>query len=133
MHGFIQSVIDYFTKESIQPNTSYAEHLLNNKIIKAVNQCGEDRYIIYPINPRNERREQLEVLLNKCKKLLSFVSTRRVLKQYYEQLMDLSEKVHEALTMENDVSQLFDQYERLDQCIKRSSKSFKNLSSAAQL
>lgn len=106
---------------------------MNNKIIKAVNQCGEDRYIIFPTNQRKERREQLEVLLSKCKRLLSFVATRRILKQYYEQLMDLSEKIHEALVTENDVSPLFDQYERLDQCIKRSSKSFKNLSSAAQL
>ena len=133
MYGFIQSIIHYFTKEPIQPNTTYAEYLMNNKIIKAVNQCGEDRYIIFPTNQRKERREQLEVLLSKCKRLLSFVATRRILKQYYEQLMDLSEKIHEALVTENDVSPLFDQYERLDQCIKRSSKSFKNLSSAAQL
>ena len=73
--GFIQSVVDLITPKPIRKERS----LSDQDIIEAVNDCGEKRYIQIEIerNKKRERETDLNILLTKCKRLLSFVETTK--------------------------------------------------------
>lgn len=102
---------------------------MTNDIIITVNECNEKRYIKMSKNENIERREQLEVLFTKCKRLLSFVKTKRFLNMYCNKLMDFSSRVKQAIQMsDDDVSSLVDEFYTIENQVKRSSRSFRNLS-----
>jgi len=79
-------------------------------IIHTVNECGEIRVIeVIPTQDHNmERRDILEVLLTKCRRLMSFVEsvnrdTRRIANLYMN--------IRLAFYMNDDITDLIEEYE----------------------
>ena len=127
--GFIQSVVDFVTPKSIRIEQSLSDRILNRNIIETVNECGEKRYIQIE-NERNNKREReadLNILLTKCKKLLSFVETTKN-ESIFKKLVVFTEKVRQALYLGDDIRNLFHEFEQIENSTKKSSKSFRNLS-----
>ena len=127
--GFLQSVVDFLTPKSIRDEQSLSDRLLNQNIIETVNDCGEKRYIQIETerNQKRERETDLNILLTKCKRLLSFVETTKN-ESIFKKLVAFTEKVRQALYLGDDIQNLFDEFEQIEDITKKSSKSFKNLS-----
>ena len=100
-----------------------------SNIIEAVNDCGEKRYIEIEVerNYQRERQQDLEILLTKCKRLLSFVERTDDL-QVFDKMAHFVEKVRQAKYRGDDIQGLFHEFETIEQSVKKGSKSFKNLS-----
>jgi hypothetical protein len=103
--------------------------MINYTVIEAVNDCGEKRYLEVPKPASMERRENLEVLLTKCKRLLSFVTKKKCDDEISYNVIDLSDRVRRAMYMNDDITPLFDEYEEFEKRYKKNSKSSMNLSS----
>tara|TARA_B000000477_G_scaffold1567_1_gene1477 strand:- start:3966 stop:4361 length:396 start_codon:yes stop_codon:yes gene_type:complete len=124
--GFLQSIVNFVAPRLIQQQASLADRLIKGDVIEATNECGEKRYI----QIENEREEaDLNILLTKCKKLLSFVETTKN-ESIFKKLVTFTEKVRLALYLGDDIRNLFHEFEQIENITKRSSKSFRNLSDA---
>ena len=123
--GFIQSVVDLITPKPIRKERS----LSDQDIIETVNDCGEKRYIQIETerNKKRERETDLNILLTKCKRLLSFVETTKN-ESIFKKLVVFTEKVRQALYLGDDIRDLFHEFEQIENITKKSSKSFNNLS-----
>tara|TARA_B100000073_G_scaffold300539_1_gene266991 strand:- start:5462 stop:5857 length:396 start_codon:yes stop_codon:yes gene_type:complete len=124
--GFLQTIVNFVAPRLIQQQASLADRLIKGDVIEATNECGEKRYI----QIQNEREEaDLNILLTKCKKLLSFVETTKN-ESIFKKLVTFTEKVRLALYLGDDIRNLFHEFEQIENITKRSSKSFRNLSDA---
>ena len=123
--GFIQSVVDLIALKPIRKERS----LSDQDIIETVNDCGEKRYIQIETerNQKREREADLNILLSKCKRLLSFVEITKN-ETIFKKLVVFTEKVRQALYLGDDIRDLFREFEQIEDITKKSSKSFKNLS-----
>ena len=123
--GFLHSIADFFTPKPV----SLTEKSTVGKIIEAVNDCGEKRYIEIEAerNYQQERQQELEILLAKCKRLLSFVERTDDV-QVFEKMAYFVVKVRQAKYRGDDIHDLIEEFEKIEQIVKKSSKSFKNLS-----
>ena len=132
--GFLQSVVDFVTPKSIRNEQSLSDRLLNQNIIETVYDCGEKRYIQIEIerNQKRERETDLNILLTKCKRLLSFVETTKN-ESIFKKLVVFTEKVRQALYLGDDIQNLFHEFEQIEDITKKSSKSFKNLSDVTMM
>ena len=83
-------------------------------IIHTVNECGEIR-VISTQNHTMERRDILEVLLTKCRRLMSFVES---VNRDTRKISNLYTNIRIAFYMNNDITELIEEYE---EC-KRSSR-----------
>ena len=112
--GFLQSVVDFVTPKSIRNEQSLSDRLLNQNIIETVNDCGEKRYIQIEIerNQKRERETDLNILLTKCKRLLSFVETTKN-ESIFKKLVAFTEKVRQALYLGDDIQNLFHEFEQM--------------------
>jgi len=111
-----------------------SDRILTQDIIETVNDCGEKRYIQIE-NERNKKRERetdLNILLTKCKRLLSFVETTKN-ESIFKKLVAFTEKVRQALYLGDDIRDLFHEFEQIENITKKSSKSFKNLSDVTMM
>jgi hypothetical protein len=126
--GFIQSVVDFVTPKPIRKERS----LSDQDIIETVNDCGEKRYIQIERNKKRERETDLNILLTKCKRLLSFVETTKN-ESIFKKLVTFTEKVRQALYLGDDIRDLFHEFEQIENITKKSSKSFKNLSDVTMM
>lgn len=100
-----------------------------SNVIETMNDCGEKRYIELERDVHTERKRNLDVLLMKCKRLLSFIeSTQNI--DMYDKMHSFVGRVRQALYMGDDILPLFDEYEKLKNDVKRGSKTFTNLSDA---
>ena len=128
--GFIQSVVDLITPKPIRKERS----LSDQDIIETVNDCGEKRYIQIETerNKKRERETDLNILLTKCKRLLSFVETTKN-DSIFKKLVVFTEKVRQALYLGDDIRDLFHEFEQIEDITKKSSKSFKNLSDVTMM
>jgi hypothetical protein len=104
------------------------EVMVVGSIIEAYNECYEKRYIEIERNIQMERGMDLEVLITKCKRLLSFVETRGVLQTFDRRMKNFVEKVRQAKYRGDDITYLFREFEDIENNVKKSSKSFDNLS-----
>jgi len=102
-------------------------------IIEAHNECYEKRYIEVERNIQIERSTDLEVLITKCKRLLSFVETRGGLQTFDRRMQKFVEKVRQAKYRGDDITHLFQEFEDIEKNVKKSSKSFDNLSYAGMI
>ena len=120
--GFLHSITDFFTPKPV------------SNIIEAVNDCGEKRYIEIEAerNYQQERQQDLEILLTKCKRLLSFVERTDDV-QVFEKMAYFVVKVRQAKYRGDDIHDLIEEFEKIEQSVKKSSKSFKNLSHAMMM
>jgi hypothetical protein len=130
MQHLLHSITDFFAP---RPTRSHSEHLEKYTVIEAVNDCGEKRYLEVPKPASMERRENLEVLLTKCKRLLSFVTKKRCDDEISYKVIDLSDRVRRAMYMNDDITPLFDDFDIFENMVKRNSKSSMNLSSVESL
>jgi len=107
---------------------------VNSKLIEAVNECGEKRYIEMEVvrNYQQERQRDLEILLTKCKRLLSFVERTDDL-QVFDKMASFVVKVRQAKYRGDDIQGLFREFEEIEKNTKRSSKSFRNLSKVVMM
>lgn len=100
-----------------------------SNIIETVNDCGEKRYIEIESERtyQQERQQDLEILLTKCKRLLSFVERTDDV-QVFEKMSYFVVKVRQAKYRGDDIHDLIEEFEKIEKSVKKSSKSFKNLS-----
>ena len=96
-------------------------------IIETRNECYEKRYIELERNIQMERSMDLEVLITKCKRLLSFVETLGT-NHTFDRMTRFVEKVRQAKYRGDDITPLFQEFEDIEHNVKKSSKSFDNLS-----
>lgn len=112
MQNIIHAVTTFFAPKS-------------HRIIKCVNECDETVYIEIP-GPES-RREELNILFTKCKKLVSFVTKKTWDEDAYVRLVKLSENVRLAMYQDNDTTHLFEEFENIQDFFRKSSRSFINL------
>jgi hypothetical protein len=133
MQNFLYSLADFFAPRPVQRRVSHSERVTKYIVIEAMNDCGEKRYLEVPKPLLLERRENLEVLLTKCKRLLSFVTKKKCDDELSYKVIDLSERVRSAMYRNDDITPLFDDFDIFEKMIKKSSKSCVNLSSVEHL
>ena len=107
---------------------SHSERMSKYTVIEASNDCGEKRYLEVPKPTSMERRENLEILLTKCKRLLSFVMKKKCDDEISYKVIDLSDRVRRAMYMNDDITPLFDDFDMFEIMVKNNSKSSMNLS-----
>ena len=132
--GFVQSIVDFVAPKPIRKEGSLSDRILTQDIIETVNDCGEKRYIQIETerNKKRERETDLNILLTKCKRLLSFVETTKN-ESIFKKLVAFTEKVRQALYLGDDIQNLFHEFEQIEDITKKSSKSFKNLSDVTMM
>ena len=130
MFDYLRKVVSVFTQEPVRPEMSLADKLLSRELIETTNDCGEKRYIEVAKSERGERRVTLEILLTKCKRLLSFVAKKSYVNDEYMDVLEMHDKIRNAMYKDDDITPLIEEFERVQNVMKRSSRSFKDLSSA---
>ena len=122
MSNLFQAVVSFFAPRP--------PIITKGKLIEAVNDCGEKRYIeLEGSKLINDRRENLEVLLTKCKRLMSFVKNKKWDETMYTRIVKLSDDVRLSMYKNDDILPLFEEFESVENFFKRTSKSKMNLSS----
>ena len=119
MSNLFQTVVDFFAPKP--------PVVAKRKLIEAVNDCGEKRYI--EVERVVDRRENLEVLFTKCKRLMSFVRKKKWDETMYSRIINLTDKVRLSMYKNDDILPLFEEFESVENFFKGSSKSQMNLSS----
>tara|TARA_B100000768_G_scaffold32654_1_gene31239 strand:- start:3305 stop:3703 length:399 start_codon:yes stop_codon:yes gene_type:complete len=105
------------------------EEVEKHIIIEAVNECGEKRYIQVKKTIDSERLENVRILYRKSKKLISLLSRSSADDETFRMILDLHEKIKNARYTNEDIDDLFDEFEEMKKNIKRMSISNMNLSS----
>ena len=129
--NIIRSIVDFITPKIVSDEESMYERILSGNVIKAKNECGETRYIQIRLETQVERRRSLEILLTKCKKLISSVTLKDHIHKRYIRIVKLTERVRKAMYMADDITDLVIEYEELERDVNKASSSFRNLSEAA--
>lgn len=119
MSNLFQTVVDFFAPKP--------PVVAKRKLIEAVNDCGEKRYI--EVERVVDRRENLEVLFTKCKRLMSFVKKKEWDETMYTRVVKLHDDIRLSMYKNDDILPLFEEFESVENFFKRSSKSQLNLSS----
>ena len=125
--SFIQSILDIVAPKLIQQKKSTKELVDMGTVIEALNECDELRYIEMERTHYTDRQKDLEVLLTKCKRLLSFVEITNH-EPTFMKMSTFIEKVRQAKYRGDDIKPLFQEFNDIEYNIKKSSKSFENLS-----
>ena len=126
MTNLLKSLYDIL---KISTKIKKREELEKYIIIEAVNECGEQRYIQVKKPIDSERLENARILYRKSKKLISFLSRSSADDETFRMVLDLHEKIKNARYTNEDVDDLFDEFEEMKKNIKRMSISNMNLSS----
>ena len=130
MFDYLRKVVSVFTQEPVRPEMILSDKILSRELIETTNDCGEKRYIEVAKSEKGERRVTLEILLTKCKRLLSFVSKKSYVNDEYMDVLEIHDKLRNAMYKDDDITPLIEEFEHVQKFIKRSSRSFKDLSSA---
>ena len=128
MSNLLKSLYDILTLSTREP----IQEEKNEKymIIKAVNDCDEERFIQVRKPIENEHLENLRILYKKSKRLISSLSRSSADDETFHMVLDFHERVKRAKYKdEEEVDDLFDEYEELKKYIRRMSISNLNLSS----
>ena len=126
MTNLLKSLYDIL---KISTKIKKREELEKHIIIEAVNECGEKRYIQVKKPIDSERLENARILYRKSKKFISFLSRSSADDETFRMVLDLHEKIRNARYTNEDVDDLFDEFEEMKKNIKRMSISNMNLSS----
>ena len=126
MTNLLKSLYDIL---KISTKIKKREELEKHIIIEAVNECGEKRYIQVKKPRDSERLENVRILYRKSKKLISFLSRSSADDETFRMVLDLHEKIKNARYTNEDVDDLFDEFEEMKKDIKNMSISNMNLSS----
>ena len=119
--SFIRAILGF---DPPQTTLTLVEHLAKCDIIKTKNECGEDRYIAV----ENESSDHLDILITKCKRLLSFVESRGLESRYAPMLTAFGDDIRWYAETGRDPEPLFETYEVMKrQVIGRSERSLSDL------
>ena len=124
---FIHSVIDFIAPKHVQRKKSVTELMSGTSVIETRNECNEKRYIQIDREIHMERNVDLEVLIAKCKRLLSFMEMKGK-NENCSLMIKFVDRVRQAKYRGDDIKHLFEEFETIENKIKKSSKSFDNLS-----
>jgi hypothetical protein len=130
--NFIQSIVDLVTPKAIQRKKSMNELVDMGSIIEARNECDEIRYIEVERSHYTERQKDLEVLLTKCKRLLSFVE-RTNHEPTFMKMVNFIGKVRQAKYRGDTILPLLEEFDKIEKIAKKGSRSFNNLSGITML
>jgi len=133
MSSILQSFYSFFTERFVQTSKTLYERTMHTELIETINEVGEKRYIEFPINNYNSRREKLQILLKKSQSLLTFgLKSKKIDDDDDEymsyELVNLIERVRMSLYRNDDITPLFAQYEEIKRYYKKGSMSTVNLS-----
>lgn len=102
------------------PSLTFAERLAKYDVIKTINECGENRYIAV----EKQDTDDVDILITKCKRLLSFVESRGLDSRYARVLRLIKHCAEEG----EDLETLFADYERVKKRVMgRSERSLSSL------
>jgi len=130
MQHFLHSLTDFFATKPVRRSPRLHEKLINCTVIQATNECGEKRYIEIPKPRSQERRENLEILLTKCNRLLSFVMKKDRSTNVSSRILELSDRIRVSMYKDDDITHLLTEFEEFEQQYNKKSRSYMNLSSA---
>ena len=113
--SFLQAIFGFDSPKVL----TFTEHLAKYDIIRAKNECGEDRYIAV-----SKDDHDIDILITKCKRLLSFVESRGLDSRYARVLRLIKHCAEEG----EDLETLFADYERVKKRVMgRSERSLSSL------
>lgn len=119
-HSFVRAIFGF---DPPQTTLTLVEHLAKYDIIKTKNECGEDRYIAVCTEDAN-----IDILITKCKKLLSFVESHGLESRYAPMLTAFGDEIRRCAETGRDPEHLFETYEVIKrQIIGRSERSLSDL------
>lgn len=130
MQHFLHSLTDFFATKPVRKSPGLQEKLINCTVIQATNECGEKRYIEIQRPRSQERRENLEILLTKCNRLLSFVMKKERSTNVSSRILELSDRIRMSMYKDGDITHLITEFEEFEQQYNKKSRSYMNLSSA---
>lgn len=130
MQHFLHSLTDFFATKPVRKSPGLHEKLINCTVIQAINECGEKRYIEIQRPRSQERRENLEILLTKCNRLLSFVMKKERSTNVSSRILELSDRIRMSMYKDGDITHLITEFEEFEQQYNKKSRSYMNLSSA---
>jgi hypothetical protein len=94
MSNLFQAVVGFFAPKP--------PLVAKRKLIEAVNDCGEKRYI--EVERVVDRRENLEVLFTKCKRLMSFVKKKKWDETMYSRIVNLTDEIRLSMYKNDDIT-----------------------------
>jgi len=97
--------------------------MYRTSVIETRNECNEKRYIQIDREIHMERNVDLEVLIAKCKRLLSFVEMKGK-NENYNTMITFVDKVRQAKYRGDDIKHLFKEFETIENKIKKKLKVF---------
>ena len=124
--GILQALLGYTftTKESQNEKKMFTEFLLKYDVVKAMNECGEERIIAFEKEPDHE----LDILVTKCKRLLSFVESRGLENKFATTLIDFGNEIEFYVQNKRDLKPMFEKYEKIKKVVKGNYMSSSHLS-----
>jgi|SRR5210317_854559 hypothetical protein len=124
--GILQALLGYTftTKESQNEKKMFTEFLLKYDVVKAMNECDEERIIAFEKEPDHE----LNILVTKCKRLLSFVESRGLENKFATTLIDFGNEIEFCVQNKCDLEPMFEKYEKIKKVIKGNYMSSSHLS-----
>jgi len=124
--GVLQALLGYTfeTQESEYQKKMFTEFLLNYNVIKAKNECGEERILAF----EKELDHELDILVTKCKRLLSFVESRGLENKFVTTLIDFGNEIEFCVQNKHDLDPMFEKYEKIKKIIKGNNVSSSYLS-----
>ena len=122
----LQALLGYTfaAQESQFEKKMFTEFLLNYDVIKAKNECGEERIIAFEKEPDHE----LNILVTKCKRLLSFVESRGLENKFAKTLIDFGNEIEFCVQNKYALDPMFEKYEKIKKNIKGNNMSSSYLS-----
>ena len=122
--NLLHALFGFSSSESSHKTRMFTDYLLNYTIIKAKNDCDEERFLA----EEKENDQDLDILVTKCKRLLSFVESRGLQKKYTQTLVEFGNEIEHCVQIQKSVEPLFDRYEEIKKMIKGNSMSSTHLS-----
>jgi len=104
----------FTTQESQNEKKMFTEFLLKYDVVKATNECGEERIIAFEKEPDRE----LNILVTKCKRLLSFVESRGLENKFAATLIDFGNEIEFHVQNKRDLEPMFEKFEKIKKVIK---------------
>tara|TARA_R110001606_G_scaffold64910_1_gene150562 strand:- start:4389 stop:4766 length:378 start_codon:yes stop_codon:yes gene_type:complete len=102
----------------------FTDYMLTHQIIKTNNECGEDVYIAI----EKQHDSNLDILVTKCKRLLSFVESHGLEQKYTPLLIQFGNEIENHVQTKMNIDHLFSKFEKIKKKIKGNSMSNFNLS-----
>jgi hypothetical protein len=114
----------FTTQESQNEKKMFTEFLLKYDVVKAMNECDEERIIAFEKEPDHE----LNILVTKCKRLLSFVESRGLENKFATTLIDFGNEIEFYVQNKRDLKPMFEKYEKIKKVVKGNYMSSSHLS-----